>query len=99
MGKLKDWVMGILAKRYLLGWLVKGYSLAEGKKTQLAAVLALLVWVGEVFGFIPKELAATLYTVIASIAPVTFLEKLKRYQGTAEKLADAVKEEAAKEVK
>lgn len=96
MGKLKDWIIGLLAKKYLLGWLIKGYRALEGKKTGIAIALAVLVWTGEVFGFIPKETAASLYAILGPAGAVTLMEKLKRFQKNAEKVAEAVKKEAVR---
>ena len=96
MQKIKDMVIGFLAKKYALGWLVKGYALLEGKKTELAIVAVVIIWLGEVFGIVPKEIAANAYAVLGPIAGVTFMDKLRRYQKVAEKVADSVKKEAVR---
>ena len=96
MEKIKTWIMTKIISKYCLGFIVKGYRALEGKKTGIAIALAVLVWVGEVFGFIPKETAASLYAILAPAGGMAFMEKLKRFQKTAEKVAEAVKKEAAK---
>ena len=96
MQKIKDMVVAFFAKKYALGWLVSGYRALEGKKTQLAIVLMAVTWLLEVFGIIPKELAAQIYGVLGPIGGMTFLEKLKRFQGSAERVANSVKREAVR---
>lgn len=96
MNKIKDYVVSFLLKKYALGWLVKGYRQAAGWRTTLAMVLGGLVWLGQVFGYLTPEMADSLYKVIATIGSITFIEKLKRYQKTAEGLVTIVKTEAAK---
>jgi len=97
MGKIKDWVLGVLVKKYALGPVVAGYKKLEGYKTVLAMIGMGLVFGAQVFGFIPAPLADELYKVLGAIGGVAFLEKLKRYQPVAEKLANEVKKEAEKE--
>lgn len=96
MNKIKTWAINFLLKKYALGYLVKGYRAAAGHRTNIAIVLGALVWVGQLFGVITPELADQLYKIIGTIGSITFIEKLKRYQKTAEGLVTAVKEEAAK---
>ena len=96
MNKIKSWAVNFLLKKYALGWLVKGYRQAAGWRTGIAAVLAILVFLGQMFGYLTPELAESLYKVIATIGSITFIEKLKRYQKTAEGLVTVVKEEAHK---
>ena len=97
MSKIKDWVLGVLVKKYALGPVVAGYKKLEGYKTALAIVGMALVFGAQVFGFIPETLANELYKILSAIGGVAFLEKLKRYQSVAEKLAGEVKKEAEKE--
>ena len=96
MNKIKDYVVSFLLKKYALGWLVKGYRTAAGWRTTLAMVLGAVVWLGQVFGYLTPEMADSLYKVIATIGSITFIEKLKRYQKTAEGLVTIVKTEAQK---
>jgi hypothetical protein len=96
MNKIKDWAVNFLLKKYALGYLVKGYRAAAGWRTTLAMVLAAAVWLGQVFGYLTPELADSLYKVIGTIGSITFIEKLKRYQKTAEGLVTVVKAEAEK---
>ncbi len=92
MTKIKDYLLGVLVKKYALGWLVAGYRKAEGYKTVLAIVAAVVVFLAQVFGYIPAESAEGLYKIIGAFGATTFIEKLKRYQKMAEKLAGAVKD-------
>lgn len=96
MSKIKDWMLGVLAKKYALGWLVTGYRKATGYKTGVAVALCGLVFVAQIFGFIPEQMADELYKILGAVGSVTFIEKLKRYQKVGENLANAVKEEAQK---
>jgi len=96
MNKIKDWVVSLLLKKYALGWLVKGYRQVAGWRTAIAAFLAILVFGGQLMGYLPPELADQLYKIISTIGAITFVEKLKRYQKTAEGLVTVVKEEARK---
>ena len=97
MEKIKNMVINFLLKKYALGWLVKGYRAASGWRTVAAGVLAAAVFVGQVLGYIPENLADELYKIIGSIATVTFLEKMRKYQKAAESVVGMVKEEAAKQ--
>jgi hypothetical protein len=96
MNKIKDWVVGLLVKKYALGWLVKSYRAASGWRTGIAIGLSLIVFAAQAFGYIPESLANEIYKVLGSAGAVTFLEKLRKYQKVAEKAAGAIKEEAAK---
>ena len=98
MNKIKDWVVSLLLKKYALGWLVKGYRTAAGWRTTAAIVLAAIVWLGQLFGYLSPEMADSLYKIIGTIGSITFIEKLKRYQKTAEGLVTVVKTEAEKPV-
>jgi hypothetical protein len=97
MNKIKSWAINFLLKKYALGYLVKGYRAAAGQRTNIAIALGALVWGAQVLGLIPAELADQLYKIIGTIGSITFIEKLKRYQKTAEGLVTVVKEEAAKD--
>jgi hypothetical protein len=94
-GKIQTWVLGILVNKYALGWLVKGYRQAAGYRTGLAIAAAVIVFVAQVFGYIPAESADGLYKILGAFGATAFIEKLKRYQKAAEKVAEAVKEKAA----
>lgn len=96
MDKIKTWAVNFLLKKYALGYLVKGYRAAAGWRTTVAIVLAAAVFAGQVFGYLSPELADELYKVIGTIGSITFIEKLKRYQKTAEGLVTIVKTEAEK---
>jgi hypothetical protein len=98
MNKIKDWAVNFLLKKYALGWLVKGYRTAAGWRTTIAIVLAAAVWVGQLLGYLSPEMADQLYKIIGTIGSITFIEKLKRYQKTAEGLVTVVKTEAEKPV-
>src|SRR3990167_5685930 len=96
MGKLKLMVFNLLLKKYLLGYLVKGYDKLTGWKTQLCAVAGLAVWLAETFGGMDHALAEQLYIFFGGSAAVTLADKFKRYQSLIEQGVNAVKEEANK---
>ena len=96
MNKIREWVLNFLVKKYALGYLVKGYRAAEGWKTYLAMAACVIVFTANVFGYIPDGLADSLYSVIGTFGVTAFIEKLKRFQKTAESVATTIREEAKK---
>lgn len=81
----------LLVKKYVLGWLVQGYRALRGHKTTIITVVAVGVWVAEVFGYLPHDTAKNLYQILGGSGTITILQKLQRWQDQAESLAGEVK--------
>jgi len=91
MQTLKEKIVGFLLKKYILGYLVKGWTAAKGYKTQIFMGLSVLTWIGEVTGNIPHDVATQLYAGFGGGAGFSFMQKLQRYQPQVEGLINEVK--------
>ncbi len=95
MKRIKEWVMGILVKKYALGTLVDLWDKADGYRTQIQVAVAVGVVVLGVLGYIPLDRAYEIAGVVGGSAVATFLEKLRKHQGMVVKVQELVKKERA----
>ena len=78
MEKIKLIVFRILLKKYILGWLVKGWGAIKGYKTQLSVAAFAVVYLLEQTGQIPTELAKQIYPYLEAMAGFSLIQKLQR---------------------
>ena len=91
METMKLAIFRLLLKKYALGYLVKGWEKTKGYKTAIFTVLTILTYAGEQFGYVPKELAAQLYTLFGGGAGFSFMQKLQRYQPYVDEVKKALR--------
>lgn len=83
--KVKSFVFGILVKKYALGGLVSVYEKADGYKTQLLSVAAGLVLVLGLVGVLETDKAFEIAESLASLAGLTFVQKLAKHKALIDK--------------
>lgn len=93
--KLKGWAINFLLKKYALGYLVKGYEKITGYKTQIATGLWVLIWLAERLGYVDPAFGNQIRTGLEVAGGMAFMQKLKRHQGTVDKVVETVKEATA----
>ena len=79
MNAIKNRIVDILLKKYVLGYLIKGYSSLRGYKTQIFATICVAVYFGELLGKIPHDTAESLYQIFGSLGGMALVQKLQRY--------------------
>lgn len=85
LDKVKSFVFGILVKKYALGGLVSVYEKADGYKTQLLGAAAGLVVALGLVGVIESDKAFEIAEGLASLAGLTFVQKLAKYKALIDK--------------
>lgn len=96
MNTIKLGIFKFLLKKYMLGYMIKGWTSLKGHKTQIFALICIGVFAGQVTGYIPPDLAKQLYAIFGSGSAFSFLQKLQRYQSVIEQGVSLVKEEVKK---
>lgn len=92
-----DKIKLMIVQKYILGYLVKGYSAVKGYKTQIVMVLAILTWAAARFQYITPDQEKNFYEILGGAGTVTILQKLQRWQSMADQLGKITQEEANKE--
>ena len=92
METIKLKIIQLLLNRFALGYLVKGWSSIKGYKTQIFAVVCVLVYVAETTGQIQHDLAEQLYTLFGGLGGMSFIQKLQRYQPVIDETVAKIKE-------
>lgn len=98
MERIKLFIFDLILKKYALGYLVQGWVKLKGWKTQICAVALVLVWLGEVSGYIPKELADQLEVIFSTGGAFAFMQKLQRAEPFVKEMVEKVKAESGKSV-
>lgn len=91
-----DKIKTLIVKKYLLGYLVQGYTQIKGYKTQIIAAIAVIVWAAARFGYVPPDQEKNLYEILGGAGTITLLQKLQRWQNIADEVGKATQEEANK---
>lgn len=78
--KIKLKLIKFVVNKYALGWIISGWELLAGYKSQIFFALSLLTWGGEITGVIDSETALKLYGVFGTGFGQSFMQKLKRYK-------------------
>lgn len=95
LDNIKEWVMGLLLKKYALGLVVKAWDFADGYRTQISMASAIAALVSGHLGYMPMDKANEMALTLGGTAMATFLEKLRKYDGLIVKVSDLVKEARA----
>lgn len=92
--KLKNLVLNIAIKKYVLGWASDGFKKAEGYKTQICAVLWVGVYVAQLLGYIDPQSSEAVRAALAGAGGLSFAAKIARYKEVIESNAGKVRETA-----
>ena len=93
MEKIKNKIIEILLKEYVLGYFIKGWEKVGGYKTQICVVAWVAVFLCEFAGWIEPELAQKVLTGLEVAGGFSLMQKLKRYDVYKEQLKSAISEE------
>jgi hypothetical protein len=97
--KIKSWALGVLVKKFVLGWAISLYGKLTGYRTALSIAGMCVVYVMSLFG-LDQSVADAAYKFLGGVASFAFLEKLLKYQSIIQPLIADMKSsvEAQKEV-
>lgn len=76
--KIKQFLYGIVLKKYVLGWVTDLYSKMEGYKTQFSAVAMVAVTGAYLQGWLTESQWNTAMALLGGWGSVALAEKLKR---------------------
>lgn len=93
MDKIKELIFGVLLKRFGMKYLVQGYKLLDGYKTQIGMAGAGIIFALQAFGQITADEANAAYAIVATWTGQSFIEKLKKHETMASEIASQVKVE------
>lgn len=91
MNWIKEKVIGILVKKYVAGWIASGFDKLKGYKTQVGAVLIVVIIAAKHLNFIPVDfipVADQILTMLYGATGVSAGDKLRRYWEQAKAIGD-----------
>jgi hypothetical protein len=93
MSKIKGWIVGILVKKYVAGWLGSLMSMAKGYKTQVGTILIIGITICKHLAIIPPEfsgVADQILTMLYGATGISAGDKVRRYWEVAKSAGDEV---------
>ena len=93
MSKIKGWIVDLLVKKYVVGFVAGLFGKIKGYKTQIGAASIVAIIAAKNLGFIPPEfqnIADEVLKVIYGATGISAGDKIRRYWEDAKKIGDEV---------